>query len=105
MPQKPLPSQTWLDPHDTPAMTLVVPSTQAGAPVAQEVTPFLHFDGLPLQPPPIVQETQVPEPLQTMLVPQEVPGSLFVSSMQTSTPVLHELMPFTHAAWGFVEQV
>ena len=76
-----------MDPHDTPAITLLVPSTQTGAPVAHEMTPFLHADGLPLHPAPAVHETQLPELLQTMLVPQLVPAALFVSSTHVCTPV------------------
>ena len=101
-PQNPLPSHTWLEPHDTPAMTLVVPSTHVAAPVAHEVTPFLHVFGLPLHPPPAVQETHEPEALQTMLVPQLVPAGLFVSSMHAWTPVVHDVTPFLQAAPGFV---
>jgi hypothetical protein len=102
VPQNPLPSQTWFDPHDVPAMTFVAPSTQAMAPVAQEVVPFLHGDGLPVQDCPAVQATQLPAPLQTMLVPQEVPPAFGVLSMQVWTPVAQEVMPFLHAAPGFV---
>jgi hypothetical protein len=93
-----------LEPHDVPAPTLPAPSTQVGAPVAQEMTPSLHGDGLPLQPLPAVQETHVPEPLQTMLVPQPVPAALFVSSTQVDTPVVHEVTPFLQAAFGLVVQ-
>ena len=102
MPQKPLPSQTWLDPQDVPAMTFVVPSTQVIAPVLHEVVPFLHEDGFPVQDVPAVQATQVPEPLQTMLVPQLVPPAFGVLSTQVCTPVVQEVMPFLHAAPGFV---
>ena len=102
VPQNPLPSHTWFDPHDVPADTLPGPSTHAEAPLAHEMMPLLHGDGLPLQPLPAVHDTQVPALLQTMLVPQLVPGALFVSSRQVGTPVLHALMPFTHAACGFV---
>jgi len=91
-----------LDPHDTPAITLLVPSTQTGAPVEHEMTPFLHADGLPLHPAPAVHETQLPELLQTMLVPQLVPAALFVSSTHVCTPVEHEMTPFLHAELGFV---
>ena len=104
VPQNPFPSQTWLEPHDVPAETLPIPSTQAGAPVAHETVPLLHGDGLPLQPLPAVQATHVPVPLQTMLVPHVVPAALLVSSRQVSTPVVHALIPLTQAACGFVEQ-
>ena len=105
MPQNPLPSQTWLDPHDVPAMTLPVPSTQVGPPVAQETTPTLHDDGLPVHDWLAVHATHEPLPLQTMLVPQLVPGDLFVSSRQVGTPVVHDVTPFMHAAEGFVVHV
>jgi len=102
VPQNPNPSQTWFEPHDTPAMMLPVPSTQVGAPVVHAMTPLLHCDGLPLHPLPAVQAMQVPDPLQTMLVPQLVPAGLLVSSMHVCTPVVHEVTPRTHAALGFV---
>jgi hypothetical protein len=102
MPQNPFPSQTWLDPQDVPAMTLPVPSTQTDAPVAHDTTPTLQDDGLPVHEAPPEHATQVPEALQTMFVPQLVPAALFVSSRQVWTPVLHEVMPFLHAAPGFV---
>jgi len=103
MPQNPLPSHTWLDPHAVPAPRLPVPSTHVAAPVAHDTMPLLHGDGLPLQPLPAVHDTHAPLALQTMLVPQLVPAALFVSSTQVMTPVVHELIPLTHAAWGFVE--
>jgi hypothetical protein len=64
-----------------PAGTLPVPSTQVIAPVTHEVTPFLHGDGLPLHDWAAEHATQVPDPLQTMLLPQLVPAALLVSSM------------------------
>jgi hypothetical protein len=102
VPQNPLPSHTWLDPHDMPAATFPLPSTHTAAPVAHETMPFLHCDGLPLQPLPAVHATQVPEALQTMLVPQLVPAALFVSSRHVCTPVVHALIPLMHAACGLV---
>jgi hypothetical protein len=102
VPQNPNPSQTWLEPHDMPAMMLPVPSTQVGAPVVHEMTPLLHTDGLPLHPLPAVHAMQVPEALHTMFVPQLVPAGLFASSMHVGTPVMHEVTPRTHAACGFV---
>ena len=104
-PQNPLPSHTRLEPQDAPAVTLPVPSTHVEAPVEHEVMPVLHGDGLLVQPVPAVHATQVPEPLHTMLVPQPVPAALLVSSRHVGTPVLHELMPFTHAARGLVVHV
>jgi hypothetical protein len=105
MPQNPCPSQTWLDPQDVPAMTLPVPSTQRGAPDAQEMTPTLQADGLPVHDALAVHEMQDPEALQTMFVPQLVPAGLFVSSRHVCTPVLHEVIPSLHAAPGFIEHV
>src|SRR5262245_8488242 len=102
MPQNPLPSHTWLEPHDVPAMTLPMPSTQVAAPVAHEVTPFLQTLGLPLHPPPAVHDTHEPEPLQSMFVPQAVPSASLLSSMHVCTPVMHDVTPFLHAAPGFV---
>jgi len=101
-PQKPLPSHTLFEPQEVPALTLPAPSTQVEAPVMHEVMPVLQTFGLVEQVLPAVHATQVPEPLQTMLVPQPVPGALLVSSAHVCTPVPHELMPFTHAARGLV---
>src|SRR5262252_3584582 len=103
-PQNPLPSQTWFVPHAVPAPTFPVPSTQVDVPVRQEVTPVLHCDGLPLHMVPAVQATQLPLPLQTMLVPHAVPPVLGVPSTHVCTPVVHEVTPFRHAAPGFVVQ-
>ena len=63
-------------------MTLPVPSTQVWVPVAQEITPLLQGDGLPLHELPAAHVTQVPVPLQTMFVPQAVPGDLAMPSTQ-----------------------
>ena len=101
---EPFPSHTWLVPQGVPATTFPDPSTHVAAPVAHEVMPVLHGDGFPLQPVPAVQATQVPELLQTMLVPQLVPAGLSASSRQVGTPVLHALIPLMHAACGFVVQ-
>src|SRR5205814_1136525 len=97
----PLPLQTRLVPQPMPG-ALLPPSVQVIAPVEQVVVPFLQAFGLPVHDWPAVQATQLPLPLQTMLVPQLVPAVLFVSSRQVGTPVVHELMPFLHAAEGFV---
>jgi hypothetical protein len=102
MPQNPLPSQTRLVPQGVPAMMLPVPSTQTDAPVVHDVVPFLHFDGLPLHEVPAVQATHVPEPLQTMLVPHDVPPVLGDPSMHVCTPVVHDVTPFRQVAPGFV---
>ena len=104
-PQNPLPSQTRFEPQEVPPGTLPGPSAQVIAPVAHEVTPILHGAGLVLHALPAVHATHVPDPLQTMLVPQAVPAGLLVSSPQVCTPVLQEVMPFTQAARGFVAHV
>src|SRR6476646_4472287 len=104
VPQKPLPSQTWFDPHGVPAWRLPAPSAQVAAPLAQETVTSLHGDGLPAHALPPAQATQAPDPLQTMLLPQIVPGALLASSTQVCTPVAHEVMPLMHMAWGFVAQ-
>jgi hypothetical protein len=49
---------------------------------------------LPVQVPPAVHATQVPEVLQTMLVPQLVPGDLLVSSTQVMAPLEQAVTPF-----------
>src|SRR6185295_992702 len=67
---------------------------QTMAPLAHELTPFLQTLGLPVQAPPAVQATQAPELLQTMLVPQAVPGDLLPPSTQVCAPVEQELVPF-----------
>jgi len=104
MPQKPLPSQTWFDPHDVPPATFPDPSTQVGAPVVHEMMPVLHCDGLPLHDVPAVHITQAPEPSQTWFVPQAVPAPLAAPSVQVATPVEHDVTPLRQAAWGFVVQ-
>jgi hypothetical protein len=104
VPQKPLPSHTWFMPQLVPAVTFPDPSTQLCTPVAHEVTPFLHADGLPLQPMPAAHMMHVPEPLQTMSVPQPVPAILLPPSRQSCTPVVQDVMPFRQPGCGFVVQ-
>jgi hypothetical protein len=50
--------------------------------------------GLPVHAPPAVQATQVPEPLQTMFVPQLIPADLLPPSTQVEAPVAQEVVPF-----------
>src|ERR1051325_2727897 len=92
----PLPSQTWLVPQPVPA-ALLPPSMQVMAPVMQVVVPFLHAVGLPVHDWPAVQATQTPLPLQTMLVPQAMPGDLLVLSTQVIAPVMHVVVPLRQA--------
>lgn len=63
--QAPLPLHTRLLPHEVPAARGVVPFTQTGPPLAQEVTPCRQGFGLPEQPAPSLHDTQVPLPLHT----------------------------------------
>jgi len=100
-PQLPLPSQTMLVPQLVPPI-LLPPSAQVWAPVAQDVAPFLQMLGLVVQAVPAVQATQLPVPLQTMLVPQLVPAILSPPSTHSWVPVEHEVVPFLQALVGFV---
>jgi hypothetical protein len=66
------------------------------------MTPLLHGKGLPVHELPAAQATHDPEPLQTRLAPQAVPGVFGAPSRQVCTPVPHEVTPWTHAVLGFV---
>jgi hypothetical protein len=44
-----------------------------------------------------VQATQTPVPLQTMLVPQLIPGDLLPPSVQVMAPVEQVVVPFRQA--------
>jgi hypothetical protein len=102
--QVPEPLQTMFVPQLVPA-PLLLPSTHVIAPVEQDVVPFLQAAfGLVAQPVPAVQAPQVPEPLQTMFVPQLVPAALLLASMHVIPPVEQDVMPFLQAALGFVVQ-
>jgi len=91
--QVPEPLQTMFVPQLAPA-DLLPPSMQVMAPVVHMVVPFRQGLGLPVQDMPAVQPMQLPEPLQTMLVPQLLPGDLLVPSMQVGAPVEHDVVPF-----------
>ena len=91
---------TMFVPHVVPFI-LFPPSTHVCAPVAHEVTPFLHTFGFVVHASPAAHATQVPEPLQTMSVPQLVPGALLPPSMQVCVPVEQLVIPFLQA-FGFV---
>jgi hypothetical protein len=101
--QAPEPLQTMLVPQPVPA-GLLPPSTQVIAPVEQEVVPFMQLPGLPVQACPAVHETQAPELLQTMLVPQLVPDAFGVPLAQIAVPVEHDATPFAHG-FGLPEQL
>ena len=94
--QLPLPSHTMLVPQLVPP-TLLVPSTQVWAPVAHEVTPFLHAFGLPVQGCPALHAMQAPLPSQTMPTPQLVPPVLFVPSVQVVMLPLQVVLPCLQA--------
>jgi hypothetical protein len=90
--QLPDPLQTWFMPHVAPAGVLP-PSMQVIVPLEQDVVPVLQAVGLPVQAWPAVHDTQVPEPLQTMLVPQLVPAAFAVPLVHVDVPVEHDATP------------
>jgi hypothetical protein len=92
-PHMPFALQTMPLPQLVPGALLVVVSTQVIAPVVQAVVPSLHLFGFVAQVVPAVHGTQVPLPLQTILVPQEVPAVLLPPSTQVIAPVVHDVMP------------
>ena len=100
-PQKPLPSHSW-PPVQVAVAGLGVPSTQVDAPVTQEVTPFRQIDGLVVQAVPAVHATQMPEPLQTWLLPQFEPAAVLPLSMHLGAPVVQSTTPVLQGAPGFM---
>src|SRR6478609_8394589 len=93
--------QTMSVPQDVPAnfcMSLV----QTIAPVLQLLMPVKHLLELDVQLVPAVHATHVPEPLHTIPEPQPVPADLLLPSMHVIAPVVHDVVPFLHAAFGFV---
>ena len=100
-PQFPLPSQTMLVPQLVPP-TLLLPSTHVMLPLLQDVVPFRQVVGLPVHDWPAVQATHIPEPLQTMLLPQLVPGALLPPSTQVWAPLEQSVVPFLQALFGLV---
>jgi len=97
-PQAPEPSQTRLVPQLAPAATSVEPLVQTEAPVSQAVTPTTHRLELVVHVALAVQAAQVPAAVQTLFVPQLVPGvSLVELSTQTSVPVVQDVMPSLQA--------
>jgi len=72
---------------------LLLLSMQVWAPVAQDVTPVLHWFGFVLHAAPAVHGTHAPALLQTRLVPQPVPAAFCVLSLHTIAPVAQLLMP------------
>ena len=90
--QEPLPLQTRFVPQLVPP-ALLVPSMQVIAPVVQDVVPFLHAVGLPVQAMPGVQGTHVPVPLHTMFKPQLVPAVLLPLSTHVCVPDEQDVVP------------
>jgi hypothetical protein len=84
-----------LVPHDVPAATSLVVATQLAVPLLHEIVPVTHgFVGVQL--PPAVHETQLPL-LHTSFVPHVVPVFVgVVVATHVDTPLLHEVIPFTH---------
>jgi hypothetical protein len=101
VPQKPLASHVWLLPHMVPAV-FGAPSRHVCAPVAHDVTPCRHGDGLVEQLVPATHAMHWPAALQTRSAPQLVPAGLSASSMQSGAPVEQSVTPRRHAAPGFV---
>jgi hypothetical protein len=90
--------QTLLVPHDVPSAALPE-VTQTELPVEQDVTPVLHWlVGWQLRP--AVQEMQEP-PLQTLLVPHDVPSVTFPVSVQTEVPLMQEVAPVLQTLVGW----
>lgn len=102
-PQKPLPSHI-CPPVQGVVDDLGVPSTQTSAPVTHDVTPFRQIDGLVVHAVPAVHDTHTPLPLQTRLVPQVMPATVFPESRQRSAPVVQSMTPVLHGAPGLVVQ-
>jgi hypothetical protein len=99
--------QTWLVPQAVPLATSVRATVQADAPVAHDVVPVSQ-PPFTLQAAPAVQATHDPPPLQTALVPHEVPAPTSATlTVQADVPVAHEVSPVSqrlppglHAALG-----
>jgi hypothetical protein len=89
--------QTWVvsPPQGVPLSSLPA-SVHTGSPVVQAIVPFLH-SLVGSHDIPAVQGPHVPL-WQTLLSPQAVPLGLLLS-LQTGTPVEHEVVPVLH---GFV---
>ena len=88
---------TLLFPHEVPFATFPV-SAQMEVPVAHDVAPVRQAVA-GVQVTPAVQAPQAPL-LHTLFVPQEVPFATFPDSVQTGTPVAHEVAPVRQAVAG-----
>jgi hypothetical protein len=89
--------QTLLLPHDVPSVTFPV-SVQTEVPLMHDVVPGLQTL-LGCQVAPAVQAPQVP-PLQTLLLPQDVPLTTFPVSVQTDVPVMQDVAPVLQTLLG-----
>ncbi len=90
-------AHTMLIPHELPLLLLVV-SSHTGAPVPQEIVPFLHMLA-GLQAIPTVHAVHVPL-LQTRFVPHVVPLFLLPVSLHTIVPVEQAFTPVLHMFAG-----
>ena len=83
--------QTWLVPQLVPLATFRVVSVHWGVPVAQDNVPVWHlFVGV--QACPSVQLTHRP-PLQTWLLPQDLPAAAGPVSTHTGAPLVQSILP------------
>jgi hypothetical protein len=71
--------------------------------VLHDVVPVRQMLGLVVHDTPAVQDTQLPEPSHTWLVPQLVPAGLFASSTHVVLPVLQLVLPVLQTL-GLVSQ-
>jgi hypothetical protein len=84
---------------------LLAPSTQIGPPLMQEIAPLVQIPpGFVLHAMPVVQATQAPALLQTLLVPQLAPVAFAVPSLQTIDPPEQLVMPVKQGS-GLVVQL
>jgi hypothetical protein len=85
--------QSWPSLQPVPFI-LLPPSTHVCTPVEQSVVPFLQaLLGFVVHAAPVVQATQFPPLLQTILVPQGVPAAFCVLLLQVIAPVEQLVMP------------
>src|SRR5215471_15924174 len=90
--------QTMPVPHVVPGFLLVV-SVHTWAPDEQTNDPFLHaLVGVQV---PVAHAMHVPVVLQTIPLPQGVPGAMFVVSVHTGAPVVQENDPFLQGLVGW----
>jgi hypothetical protein len=92
--QAPL-SHTLFVPQEVPSVRLCPVSEQVIDGEQAVMPAWQTLDGVQARP--AVQDTQLP-PLQTMLVPQEVPLATFPDCVQTGAPLLQTMVPVRHGA-------